>query len=187
MKTRAETEHATGEAILSAAFDAFSRDTFDRVTLQKIADESGVTVQTVIRRFGSKEQLFSTLAERETARILASREVPVDSGLPAALETLIHHYETDGDTVLNFMAQENLFEPIRRIVENGRDIHRDWVKKHCAEILAGSRGKRRELLLNAAIAATDLGTWKLLRRDLGLERPDVLAVMKELLHGLRRE
>ena len=144
-------------------------------------------MQTVIRRFGSKENLFAILAERETARVLASREAPDGSDLSAALETLIDHYETDGEMVLNFVRQEHMFGPIRTIVEQGRRIHREWVERHCREILSGTRGERRARLLNAAIAATDLGTWKLLRRDLGLERSEVLAVMNELLHGLRRK
>ncbi len=187
MGVRAETERATGEAILSAALGAFSRDLFDRVTLQSIADASGVTVQTVIRRFGSKEHLFAALAERETPRILASREAPDGSDLSAALEILIDHYETDGETILNFVRQEHLFEPIRKIVEQGRRIHCEWVERYCREILDRTSGVNRARLLNAAIAATDLGTWKLLRRDRGLEQSEVLAVMHELLHGLRRK
>lgn len=63
-KARAEAERATGEAILDAAFAAFGNEPFDRVTLQRIAEESGVAVQTVIRRFGSKEELFEALVAR---------------------------------------------------------------------------------------------------------------------------
>lgn len=182
---RAEAEKATGEAIVNAALTAFAREPFDRVTLQNIADDSGVTVQTVIRRFGSKEELFETLVERETARVLASRQVADDAGLPAALETLLSHYEQDGNMILNFVAQEHLFEPMRAVVEQGRRVHREWVERHCRELLRGSRGVRRQRLLYAAIVATDLSTWKLLRRDLGLEPSEVAAVISDLLNGLK--
>lgn len=184
--TRAESERATGEAILAAAFTAFSTQRFDRVSLKSIAEQSGVTVQTVIRRFGSKEELFEALVKRETPRIIESRDVPNEAGLAAALAALIEHYERDGDTVLNFLSQEDLFEPIRRIVETGRRVHRRWVERYCGEILAGTNGERRERLVNAAIAATDLSTWRLLRRDLGLSKDRVLSVMTELLQGLNR-
>lgn len=182
---RAETEKATGEAIIEAALTAFAQEPFDRVTLQSIADDSGVTVQTVIRRFGSKEALFETLVEREAPRVLASRTAADDAGLPAALEALLSHYEQDGGMILNFVSQEHLFEPIRAIVEQGRRVHREWVERHCRELLAGSDGARRKRLLYAAIVATDLSTWKLLRRDLGLEPSEVAAVMNELLHSLK--
>ena len=43
-----------------------------------------------------------------------------------------------------------------------------------------------EAATHAATVATDLSTWKLLRRDLGLELARVAEVMTELLHGLER-
>ena len=79
---RAEAEHVTGEAILDAALAAFAQEPFDRVTLQRIAAASGVTVQTVIRRFGSKEQLFEALGERERVRVHATRGLPTTLGCP---------------------------------------------------------------------------------------------------------
>lgn len=182
---RAESERATGEAILDAALAAFSTEPFDRVTLRRIADASGVTVQTVLRRFGSKEELFEALVERERPRIVSSRHVPEDAGLDTAIAALVHHYETDGDMVLNFVAQENLFAEVRQIVEQGRQVHREWVELHCGAVLEGRQGAERQRTLHAAIAATDLTTWKLLRRDLGLDECEVVAVMCALLNGLR--
>ena len=60
-----------------------------------------------------------------------------------------------------------------------------WVERHCRDLLEESNGARRERLLHAAIVATDLSTWKLLRLDLGLEPTEVAAVMSELLNGLK--
>jgi AcrR family transcriptional regulator len=184
---RAKAEKATGKAILDAALLAFSREPFDRVTLQSIADASGVTVQTVIRRFGSKESLFQTLVERERPRIMASRIAAEDADLPAALEVLLKHYEQDGDMVLNFLAQEHLFEDIGVVVDEGRRVHREWVEQQCSDLLAGSSGIERERLLSAAIVATDLSTWKLLRRDLGLQQAEVKAVINTILNALKGE
>lgn len=183
---RAEAEAATHAAILNAAFEAFSANPFDRVTLKQIASRSGVTVQTVIRRFGSKEELFEALAKREGERILAERHVPEQAGLQAALGSLLEHYERDGDTIVSFVAQERLFEPIRLVVERGRSVHSEWVERHCQHLLSGLEAHTRERMLHAAIVATDLSTWKLLRRDLGLEPAEVAAVMRELLDGLDR-
>ncbi len=183
---RADSEAATHEAILDAAFESFSADPFDRVTLNRIAERSGVTVQTIIRRFGSKEELFEELAQREGRRILAERDVPEGASLPVALASLLDHYERDGDTIANFVAQEHLFEPVRAIVERGRKTHREWVERHCRHLLRGLDGKARERMVHAATVATDLSTWKLLRRDLCLEPARVAEVMTELLHGLER-
>lgn len=182
---RAQAERATGTAILDAAFVAFGRESFDRVTLQAIAEVSGVTVQTVIRRFGSKEELFEALVQRERPRILASREAADGEGLEDSLRALIAHYEADGDTVLNFIAQEHRVPLVSEVVREGRRTHRLWVERHCAPLLADTDGADREELLLAAIAATDLYTWKLLRRDRGLDPEGVHAVMIRMLSGLK--
>ena len=184
MSARAEAMRATGEAILDAAWEAFRQEPFDRVTLNEIAAQSGVTVQTVIRHFGSKEQLFEALAEREGARIERSRTIPDDAGLEAAVESLLDHYEQDGEMVLHLVAQERLSEPIARVVEQGRRVHREWVEWHCRHVLGGTRGRKRERRIHAAVAATDLGTWSLLRRDLGLDRSEVVQIMIGLVNGL---
>lgn len=182
---RAQAEEATGEAILNAARNAFATGLFDRVTLRQIATESGVTVQTVIRRYGTKEELFEHLAEREGKRIIAEREVPADQGLPAALDALVRHYERDGDMMINFIHQEHLFEPVRRIIARGRQVHRQWVELHCRDLLPRQNSQERDHMLFAAIAATDLFTWKLLRRDHGLEPDSVTGIMRRMLTGLK--
>ena len=187
MTARAEAARATGEAILDAARAAFGAQPFDRVTLNGVADSSGVTVQTVIRRFGSKEQLFQAVARREGARIKASRSVPEDADLETALGALLDHYEEDGDIVLHLIAQEHHSAPVGDVVREGRQVHREWVERHCRHLLGGAGGRERERRIHAAVAATDLSTWKLLRRDLGLEGGEVAMIMIKLLNGIEGE
>lgn len=184
MTARATAATATGTAILNAAMSAFERLPFDKVTLKQVAAESGVTVQTVIRRFGSKEQLFEAVAEREGARVRATRTVLEGADLATALNALLDHYEEDGDVVLHLVAQEHHWPQVDEVVSEGRRVHREWVERHCGNVLAGNSGRERERLVNGAIAATDLSTWKLLRRDLNLEREEVAAIMIKLLNGL---
>ena len=186
MTVRAQLAAETGERILSAAMDHFSRSQFDAVTLAEIAADAGVTMQTVIRRFGSKEELFEAVAERETARILAEREPEADDlpTMAAAVRTLVAHYETDGATVLNLLSQEHRSPTVAKIIARGRQAHRDWVATHCQPALGPSWGAARRRRLVAAIAATDIYIWKLLRLDLGLSPGEVEKTMMALLEGL---
>jgi len=183
-KARAQSEEATGKAILDAAYHEFSRELFDRVTLNRIAELSGVTVQTVIRRFSSKEELFRQFALREEKRILMQRNVPEEEGLESAIHALIGHYERDGDFVINFLAQENQFEEVKKITDHGRKVHMEWVEKYCRHLLKGETEEEREQKLFAAIAATDIGTWKLLRKEYGMEPEIIAGVMMRLLNGI---
>ena len=184
MIARAEAAEATGAAILDAARYAFGQLPFDHVTLNAVAAESGVTVQTVIRRYGSKEGLFEAVAKVERERITASRAVTEETDLATALHTLVDHYEADGDFVLHLVAQEHHSTLVREAVQEGRQVHREWVERHCRAAFAGTKGQKRERRVHAAIAATDLGTWKLLRRDLGVTRDEVELIMLTLLHGM---
>jgi len=186
MTARAEAAKATGNAILDAALAAFGQLPFDQVTLKDVAAQSGVTVQTVLRRYGSKEKLFEAVAVRERARITTSRAVPEDADLETALGALLDHYEQDGDVVLHLVAQEHHSALVREVVQDGRRIHREWVERHCEAAFAGARGQDRERRIHAAIAATDLNTWHLLRRDLGLEKGEVEATMITLLNGMEK-
>jgi len=43
------------------------------------------------------------------------------------------------------------------------------------------------VVLDALYAATDVGTWKLLRRDLGLSKPRTAAAMQALIRGALRD
>lgn len=186
MKARARSVAQTGERILDAAGERFSKMAFDEVTLGDIAADAEVSVQTVIRRFGSKEELFATLAEREGARILEERE-PVAGdhvSMESAVEALVDHYERDGETVLNLLAQESRFPSIAEVVASGRAVHESWVEQHCHPVLEGAGGRERKRKLEAAIAATDLYVWKLLRLDRGLGRHEVEKIMLTLLEGL---
>lgn len=184
MTARAEAAEATGNAILDAARSAFRELPFDHVTLGTVAAQAGVTVQTVLRRYGSKEQLFESVASVERRRIAASRAVSPDAELETALRSLVDHYEDDGDLILHLVAQEHHSTLVREAVQEGREVHREWVERHCAAVLAGTKGQERERRIHAAIAATDLGTWKLLRRDLGLSIHEAELTMLSLLHGM---
>lgn len=186
MTVRAEATKATGDAILDSAISAFGQLPFEQVTLKDVAAQSGVTVQTVIRRYGSKEQLFEAVVESERERIVTSRTVSADADLETALGALVDHYETDGNKVLRLVAQEHHSTLVREVVQDGRRIHRQWVERHCGDALVGTRGQERQRRIDAAIVATDLGTWNLLRRDLRLERDEVEATMLNLLRGLEK-
>ena len=50
---------ATRQAILDAAFAAFTRFGYDGVGVRDIAQSAGVTAMLINRYFGSKEQLFA--------------------------------------------------------------------------------------------------------------------------------
>lgn len=183
---RAEAAAATHRRIIEA-FLGFARDRWlDEITLDEVAKAAGVTMQTVIRRFGGKDGLI------DAAHALFSQEIPERRAVPPgaldqALKALIADYELTGDVVVRYLAQEDRYPALRDILTYGRAQHRGWVEGVFAPRLSCLEDSVRERRLNALIAATDVYTWKLLRRDLGQSQPTVLAVMQELVRGLIKE
>ena len=66
-------------------------------------------------------------------------------------------------------------------MELGRAGHQAWVERVFDGALSGLRGKVRARRLAQLVAVTDVYTWKLLRRDKGLDRDQTIAAMRELV------
>ena len=66
----------------------------------------------------------------------------------------------------------------------GRRGHQDWVERVFAGALTGLRGVARKRRVAQLVAATDVYTWKLLRRDKELSREQTITAIRELLEAL---
>lgn len=183
MTARAESAAATGERILDAAVALFWERPADGVVLGDVAERAGVTVQTVIRRFGGKEALFEACLERETARIAQDRALPSSPSVEDAVRVLADHYDRDGDGVARLLAEEQRSPVVARVAEHGRAVHRDWCAAAFAAALDARSGVERARLHAQLVAVCDLGTWQTLRRC-GLDRGQAERALVELLRPL---
>jgi AcrR family transcriptional regulator len=177
MRARAQAAEATAQAIIAAARFWFAQRPYDQVSLPAIAERSGVTVQTVLRRFGSKEELFAAAAEERSGQIRADRE----AAPPGDVMHLVAHYDRWGDEQAHLLAQEARVPAIRAITDAGRRYHRDWVTRAYGPALAKLPPATRRRKLAQLTAVTDLATWRLLRRELGLGRDQTAAAIRELV------
>lgn len=187
MAARADAAEATGERILEAARELFSELLYDRVSLKAVADRASVSAQTVIRRFGSKDGLFAAVARRRSAQIRHERDEAPVGDLGAAATNVVASYERWGDEQLHLLAQERRTGAMAEAVAAGRRYHRAWVQRVFSPWLSdlpAQEGKRRAAEL---VAATDLYTWKILRRDHGLSRAETEAAIRDLLERLTAE
>ena len=177
MRARAQAAQATAQAIIAAARALFAERPYDQVSLPVIAEDAGVTVQTVLRRFGSKEELFAAAAHQRSGQIRADRE----AAPPGDLTHLIAHYERWGDEQAYLVAQEARVTAIRVITDAGRRYHRDWVARAYRPALATLPPATRRRRLAQLTAVTDLATWRLLRRELKLSPDQTTAAIRELV------
>ncbi len=184
MRARADAAAATGRRIVDAMHELLAEQRYDRITVAAVADRAGVTVQTVLRRFGSKEGLFVAAVEEGRAQILAQRGAAPVGNPAAAVTNLFDHYERWGRIVIRLLEQEDRAPQIGAIVREGRTTHAEWVARVFEPELARLRGRARARRHTQLIALTDVYVWKLLREDLGVPRADAEEIVLGMIDAL---
>lgn len=181
MGARSDSASATADFILNAATELFWEKPSGQIRLDEVAARSGVTVQTVIRRFGTKDKLFAVAAQRQFEKVRLDRGHVVPGDVPGAVANLMEHYEHLGDRVLRMLAEEERLPELKVLVDGGRHFHREWCEYVFAPFLLNQRGAVRARRLAQLVTLCDVYTWKLLRRDNGLSRRQTEQAMTEML------
>lgn len=173
---RAAAKHDTADKIVWALHGLMRKRWLEDISLNDIANGSGVSVQTILRHFGSKEGLVASLGT-SLVPIFTPRVEADALSIERALRIVFKVYEKEGDAIVRSLAQEERHPALKELLNQGRVAHRQWIDVLFAPYLAVMSGKRREEALDALTIITDVGTWKRLRRDNGLTVHRVLRVL----------
>ena len=165
------------ERILRAAHGLWMVRPYDQVTIGAVAEAAGVSRQTVIRQFGTKDELAFAVVDWQKPHEDAVRAAePGD--VAGAIARLVDRYETMGDANVRVLELEGRVPAIDYLLDVSRAGHRAWIQR----ILVP--GVDDEQLVLALYAATDVTLWKLLRRDLGRSPAETEAVILRLVRGV---
>jgi AcrR family transcriptional regulator len=178
MTARADAVAQTRDRILRAAIELASQGPLAAISLASIAADADVSVQTVLRQFGSRDGVIDAAVELTHQQIATDRTTP-SGDVPAAIAALVDSYEAGGDSSILLLGQEPSDPRAAHIATLGRAFHRTWVEDVFAPLL-GKAGPTREEMIDMLVVATDVYTWKLLRRDRGLTRDVVKKRMVKL-------
>ena len=183
MTARADAARETGERIIDAAEALFLEHSFAELSLGLIAERAQVTVQTLIRRYESKEKLVAVVAERVMARVLAQRSQALPGDIVGAVDNLLEHYESVGQLVLHMLAQEHV-PTLAAIAAEGRKLHRQWVEHTLGPLVTTAERRARRARLDELAAVTDITVWKLFRRDWRRSRAETAQSLRRMLERL---
>jgi AcrR family transcriptional regulator len=182
MRARAEAKAATRLRILRAVLGLSEEKMTIEITLDEVAARAGATVQTVLRHFGSRDGLLDEAVKLASAEVEQERRA-TPGDIDGAVEAVVVHYEKRGDYVLRLLGQEH--DPrIAAVITPGKQLHRRWVQDCFRPQLQARPAGECEALTDLLVVATDLYTWKLLRRDRGLDPPTVRARMWSLITAI---
>ena len=165
--SRAAAAEKTRRAILAAAFALSGEMLNVDIGLADVARRASTTVKTVLRHFGSRDGLFDAVIEYASAEVVEERIAPVGD-IDGAIAVVHAHYDLRADWVLRLLEQEHSDARIHDIVERARRVHREWVEVTFAPQLERVPVRRREASVDLLVVGTDIYTWKILRRDMGL-------------------
>lgn len=191
---RAQAQERTRETLLQAASEEVERDGWRQASLETVAERAGVTKQTALRHFGSKQGLLDAVVHRTSGLLVKERiEAPVGD-IAGAVANLTRHYERYGnimmrllpyrDAVVRVLGEEHRDSLARRTVDQGHQAHKDWVQRTFEPQLTKLSGQARERRLAQLVTVCDVYTWKVLRRDLTLSVTETEAALVELIERL---
>jgi AcrR family transcriptional regulator len=184
MVARAEATAALRQRILDSTERLFEQSASDRFSLEDVAAGASTTVQTVLRHFGSKDQLLRAAIARAMDRVRDERMQAPVGDVPGAVGNLVEHYEDRGDMVLRWLAEEDRNAFMHEVLDHGRAFHREWVAQTFAPLLEQAKGTAKRRRLAQLVAITDVYVWKLFRRDMQLSRQQAQAAIIELIEAL---
>jgi AcrR family transcriptional regulator len=183
MTTRAAKAEATKARIRASAMEVYLREPLEDFTLEAGAGRAETTVQTVLRVFGSKDELvYAALEEMAAGGVFLRPASPGD--IKAAVSSFFDIYESVGDLVMERLNEERRRPALKPTLDQGRENHRDGVKTVFAPQLDRLHGTARAHLLAILVVLTDVYVWKLLRRDMALGRAAAEAIVRQMILGV---
>jgi AcrR family transcriptional regulator len=183
MAARADGMVATRERIVQAMLRLAFEQAYEDITLAAIAEAAGVSHQTVLNHFESKEKVAAAAAEvlsRETQGV-RDRATPGDH--VGAVAILVGEYERFGDANARWAATSERLGSLAPLLDMARANHQAWLERIFSGRLPKTPEPRRRAV-HALHAATDVYTWKLLRRDLRRSRAETERIMLDLVDGI---
>lgn len=177
MRARAEAAAETQRRILAAVRELAVERFLDEITLDDVAERAGVATRTVIRRFGGHDGLIRAAVDTANGDVQVRRDETPVGDVADAVQAVFDDYESYGDALMMMLAQESRHpELLRPLADAGRQAHWQWIER-----VFEPRNRLRAAQL---VAATDVYTWKLLRRDLALTRAQAKAAMTDMVERL---
>lgn len=180
MTARAQAALQTADRIIDAMLARFVTASYERIRIEDVAADAGVTGQTVIRRFGTKAALMNATVERELGRIGAAREAAAQASPAETVHELVRHYEKYGALILKTYSEAPLVPGLPEIAARGRAFHVEWCRRAFA-LEPSLRHDERERRIAQIIAICDATTWRILRFDGGLDAVQTERAIAELL------
>ena len=175
--------------ILKCAARMLADGTNDEFRLEDVAQAAGVSVQTILRAFASKDGLVVATLEYEAPAALDMsiyNDIKIED-IDQLVATLFKVYDKIGDLVIHALAHEHRSPEFQKSLDVGRDFHKALVSDAFGIHIQHRPRSERSALFHALMVATDIYIWKILRRDEALSFDETVAIVVFTLKSLIQE
>lgn len=180
---RAESEARTREALLDAAEVAFFESDWNRESLVSIAERAGVTKQTLLRHFESKDGLLREAYLRAYSRVEQQRLLAPQDDIAGAVSNLLDHYYELGDRARKIGTIDESALGLD-VGARARQLHYDWIDHAFGGYLSRIAAPRRAPIRRALIVICDVQSWSILALDMDLPRAEVQKTLEQSISQL---
>lgn len=181
---REQAQERTQEALIEAATDEFFEGNWLKASLESLSTKAGVTKQTLLRNFGSKDGLLAQALIRGATQIRDQRWSVPKGDVEGAVENLLDHYEAWGERSIRIGEWQRGPTMLGMLSRGARQVHYNWVDyafaPQLADLSEGDRSRRRAAL----IAICDVQTWWIWSHDLELPRAEIRTILVDLIERL---
>jgi len=185
---RAQAQQRTREALMDAALGEFFEGSWEKASLETLASTAGVTKQTLLRHFGSKDGLLMQALAGRGAELVNQRWSAPRGDVEGAVNNVLDHYEEWGERSLRIGAWLQSGPPaLAQLSLAARQLHYNWVDYAFGPQLEHLEGQERVRCRAALIVLCDVQTWWLLSNGLGFERSAILATLTNAIERLLAE
>jgi AcrR family transcriptional regulator len=184
---RAQAQQRTRDALIDTATSEFFEGNWLKASLDSLSARAGVTKQTLLRHFGSKDGLLMQALMRGAAQMRDQRWSTPTDDVAGAVDNVLDHYEAWGERSMRVGAWQSGPTMLAMLSQAARQFHYDWIEYAFAPWLEHLSGDARVRRRAALIALCDVQIWWILSHDLGLPRSEVHTILTDLIERLIAE
>src|SRR4051812_846868 len=129
MRARADAVEATRERMARAALERFISEPYEAVTIAAVAKDAGVSHQTLLNHFGSKEGLFTAATGVFGADVERIRGDAKARDAASAVALVLDQYEASGDGNVRLAMQDQRIPAVKEAMDFARASHQTWLEE----------------------------------------------------------
>ena len=179
-----EIKSHTKKRILAAVKTLAMDYWLDEITLFQIADKAKVSIQTLFRHFGSRDQLIRQAVNLISAEILMQHAIPEEVSVQSIVSNLIDYYELNGQWIIRLRSQAERLAEFDEFQAGWQNSHHRWIEDSFAIYLQALTTVSKNELADTLFGLTDVHFWYVYHHELRKSRQELNLIWIRILRSL---